>query len=210
MRYSACGAKVTTQIGPAAATWLSAFRRGEPTLLRDLFVEHAPAIRRLLREGFATPNGRFSGMRSHFDLDCAVQEVFRKAFELKARASYDGRAPFVAYLRAIARNHALNTLRRREDAHEPATVARLVNGSATAVTQTPEEQLQRAELRALVQRFKQGCTAFERELLDKRYLESLSQQDTAQELRCTRRKVRTVEALLRKRLARTLREAGEP
>src|SRR5438045_884131 len=56
----------------------------------------------------------FKGYRSPFDLHNAVQEVFRRAFEERARLSYNGVNSYSNWILAIARNMIINQFRNKE------------------------------------------------------------------------------------------------
>jgi RNA polymerase sigma-70 factor (ECF subfamily) len=202
----------TSQNGPSRE-WLEAFRRGDREHLQAIFLEHALRLRRMLRQGFTvssegSPAGRFVGLKSYFELDCAIQEIFRRAFEFKTRASYDGRVSFGTYLNAIARNYALNTLRSREVPSDPVDVASCVNGAAENRPPSPEERVQQKELHDAVAAFRESCCEEERAVLACRYEEGLSQAQAAEKLGKTRRRIRTVENHLRRKLVRLLRDHG--
>jgi RNA polymerase sigma factor (sigma-70 family) len=166
----------------------------------------------MLQQGFAFTKqdgqlARFVGLRSSFDSDCAIQEIFRRAFELSTRASYDGRVPFAAYLNSIARNHALNTLRNREDPVEAEALDRAVEElNPAGQPPSPEQRAMHSELEEVVAGFRKLCSSEEQSIIDCRFLEGLSQADSAAKLGMTRRRVRKLEELLRKRLTRALKD----
>lgn len=95
---------------------VEAFRRGAPAALERVFVAYAPSVEALLRSGFsyerAGHRGQFQGLRSSFDVEDHVHEVFARAFSAAGRSGWDGVHPFGAYLHGITRNLVLDGLRR--------------------------------------------------------------------------------------------------
>ena len=97
---------------------LDGYRRGDPAALERIYRAYAPDLARMLRHGFSFRSGgrmcRFHGVRSSFDLEDRVQEVFTRVFTEQGRLSYDGLTPFAAYLRTVARNLVIDDFRRKE------------------------------------------------------------------------------------------------
>ncbi len=193
----------------ASSSWLEAFRQGDRRVLEKLYFENVAMIRQMLQHGFFVSEGsskRFTGIRSYFALDCAVQEVFRRAFDHTARKSFDERVSFSAYLRGIARNYAFNSLRDREIAVDPEVLMLKVDDVACDERHKPDDLLEQKELRETITQFKNSCSAEEKAVITFRYEEGLSQSRTAARLHWTRRHVRTIEANLRRRLVKLLKD----
>jgi RNA polymerase sigma-70 factor (ECF subfamily) len=158
------------------------------------------------------------GYQSAFDLQDALHETFRRAFEPSARAGYDGLRPYGPYLLAIARNVVLRGFRTREALFpamdEAALAPHEIPISHLEVEVDPEVQVDREQMRALVQRFMDAQTPTDRDILTLRFVEGLSQRDVADHLGLGRQRVRTREARLRASLVRFLaageRKAGLP
>jgi RNA polymerase sigma-70 factor (ECF subfamily) len=196
---------------------LRGFRDGDRAALTEVYAMHAEDLARFLRRGFGfESDGRrhvFVGYQSPFELQDALHETFRRAFEPRARQGYDGVRPYGPYVRAIARNVVLRTFRARvalfplvdEEGGAPASAAQ-IEASATA---GPEHVLQREQVRKLVARFLEGIAAEDRKLLELRFVEGKSQRDVAAVLGIGRQRLRGREAKLRERLIRHLREHGE-
>src|SRR5262249_52913097 len=95
---------------------LDAFRGGDRDALERVYRYYVPIVGRLLRRGFSVRGGKgvatFS-MTQAFEIESAVQEVFLRAFEGRARLSYDGLRRYRDFLFGIAKHVALDELRRR-------------------------------------------------------------------------------------------------
>ncbi len=197
-------------------TLLQGFRGGAPMALRDVYRMYAPEVGKQLRFGFSFESRgrahRFVGYSSAFDLQDALHETFRRAFEPRAREGYDGIRPYGPYLRTIARNVVLRTFRKREvlfpaapddDAGLPPVTAWGESGPS------PEQAVASAEVGALVRRFLDTLDADARRLLEVRFIEGSSQRDAAEILGIGRQQVRSREAKLRTALVRYLEAQGE-
>ena len=97
---------------------LAAFKKGEQGALDVVYRHYAPGVTSFLRKRFTFRSGAghfyFKGIQDPSDLKAAVQEVFRRAFEAKARASYNGINSFTNWVLAIGRNMVINRFRNRE------------------------------------------------------------------------------------------------
>jgi RNA polymerase sigma-70 factor (ECF subfamily) len=195
---------------------LRGFREGDRPSLTEVYAMHAEELARFLRHGFGfESDGRrhvFVGYQSPFELQDALHETFRRAFEPRARQAYDGVRPYGPYVRAIARNVVLRTFRARvalfpvvEGDGDPTTEAQVEASVATG----PEHELQREQIRKLVAAFLDGLDPQDRRLLELRFMEGKSQRDVAATLGIGRQRVRGREAKLRARLIHHLREHGE-
>ena len=92
--------------------FLARFRAGDREALRVVYERFVGDVARVVRLG-ASVNaaGRTAvvpGLRSPFEQTEAIQEVFRRAFEPAARASFTGESSYRGYLRAVACNHLVN------------------------------------------------------------------------------------------------------
>lgn len=209
----------TESQAPNGWTWslLCGFREGSRDALHEVYRRHADEVARQLRYGFSFTSAgrahRFVGYRSAFDLHDALHETFRRAFEPRARARYDGIRPYGPYLKAIARNVVLRTFRSREvlfpimgDDHDASVPTEII---ADADAPSAEQLVARGEIRELVQTFLQALEEGERTLLRLRFVEGRSQRDVAARLGLGRQQVRSREASLRRRLIRHLQRHGE-
>ncbi len=195
---------------------LRGFKAGDRGALTEVYRAHAQDVGTLLREGFAFESGgrrhRFVGYRSGFELQDVLHETFRRAFEPKARASYDGIRPYGPYVKTIARNLVLRSFRAREVSFPVDPVA---GGEASRVLipvddgPTPEQAVHDQQVAALVAAFLKTLSAQDRRLIELRFERGLSQREAAQELGIGRQRVRTRERQLRHNLLVHLREQGE-
>ncbi len=215
------GATSERDAAPNGWSWvvLKGFRAGEQAALTAVYRMHAADIARFLRGGFTFRSGermhRFVGYRSGFELQDALHETFRRAFEPRARASYDGIRPFAPYLRTIARNVVLKTFRAREVLF-PAIDDGALGASDTAAfavaptaIPSPERIVHDAQLRRLVRGFLDSLDADDARLVTLRFSEGKSQRDVAALLGIGRQRIRGREAKLRARLLTYLRAHGE-
>lgn len=189
---------------------LRGFRAGEPAALREVYRAHVGDVTGLLRHGFSFESAgrahRFVGYDSAFELQDALHETFRRAFEPAARQGFDGIRPYAPYLRTIARNVVLRTFRAQRQMFpvadgEPA-------GDAVVLTDTEpsaESGALHREMQAIVRAFLDTLEGRDRELLTLRFVEGLSQRDVADRLGLGRQQIRGREAKLRQALLDHLR-----
>jgi RNA polymerase sigma-70 factor (ECF subfamily) len=207
-----------TALAPNGWAWdvLRGFRAGLPAALTAVYRMHVHDVARLLRHGFTFASAgrahRFVGYGSAFELQDALHETFRRAFEPSARTSYDGIRPYAPYLRMIARNVVLRAFRAQREmfpiADEP------VEGGdaivlADAEAPSAEAVTLRAELDAIVREFMTRLGDDDRRLLTVRFVDGLSQRDAADVLGLGRQQIRGREAKLRAALLAHLRAKDE-
>lgn len=196
---------------------LEGFRDGRVEALTEVYRLHVREVTGQLRHGFSFSSKgrahRFVGYHSAFELQDALHETFRRAFEPRARDSYDGLRPYGPYLRTIARNVVLRGFRAREVQFPE--VADAEGGERRPVeladteTATPEQDVASAQVREVVAAYLETLESVDRELLTLRFVEGKSQRDVADALGLGRQVVRGREAKLRKGLLVFLRERGE-
>lgn len=176
--------------------------------MEQVYRHYAPVLARYLRRGFSYRiDGHpavFSGYRSTFELEGAVQEVFMRAFEERARLAYDGLRPYHGFLCGIARNVVLDELRRRARRGEVLSPfddeesARWVRERAPS---DPADAMDAHRASSLVNQFlEQECSEEEQQIYQLRYERGLSQEAAAEEAGMTRIQVRRRENKLKKRL----------
>ncbi len=181
-----------------------------------------------LRKGFTFRSGTghffFKGIQDPQDLKSAVQEVFRRAFEDRARQSYNGVNSFTNWVLAIARNMVINQFRNREIAFSDYIAPTDERGHLTVMDDEVTEEFsgvlygrpsrpqdsifEHGELKTLIDGFTKELSEHDRKLLILRFADGLGQEETAKILDSTRMKVRTAEARLRSRLRAYLRHSG--
>ena len=207
---------------------LAAFKRGERVAMDEVYKHYVRGVSQFLRKGFtfrgAAGGFYFKGIQDPSELEAAVQEVFRRAFEQKARNSYNGVNSFTNWVLAIARNMVINQFRNREIAFSDYISKSDQRGHLTfmddAVTEEfsgvlyghaakrQDSAFENTELKTLIGGFMRELTAHDRKLLVLRFAEGLGQEEAAESLGSTRMKVRTAEARLRTRLRAYLRNSG--
>ena len=144
-----------------------------------------------------------------------IQETFVRAFADKARASYDGLRPYRPFLLRITKNLMIDRYRarRRQRLREGGRGVGdiddiLETNAAFAVVATPADDLHWNALSAATSEFWQKLDRESRDVVRWRFQEELSQDATAARLGCSRRRVRTLENRLVKRLRRHLKKLG--
>jgi len=189
---------------------LEAFRKGDRDAMDVVYRHYHRGVTAFLRNGFSFRSGTsyffYRGIHDPKDLESAVQEVFKRAFEDRARHAYNGVTSFSNWILAIARNMVINQFRNREVALSSyVSPSDVRSHGAFLDDEVTEEysgliygrparaqdvQLEKAELKDLIDAF----TA------------ELSEDDRV--LGSTRMRIRTAEARLRTRLRAFLRDSG--
>ena len=207
---------------------LERFRNGDRTAMAEVYKHYEPGVTAFLRKGFSFRSGQsfyfFKGSKEHSELEGFVQEVFRRAFEEKARTSYNGVTSFSNWILAIARNMVINQFRNKEIAFSQFVQQEEPDSQYTPLDQelpeeysgvlyaTPvskqDEVVERQELRGLLDNFLSDLSEHDRSLMLMRFSEGKGQEETAALLGSTRMKVRTAESKLKNRLRAYLRHTG--
>ena len=185
---------------------LDAFRRGDSAALATVYFHYVDDIAAMVRHGFSIPT---SGTRVRGAADEAterdlIQEVFARAFAPRARDAYDGIRPYGAYLRRIARNLMIDRVR---------TAGRDVpladdDGEIEIAAEAPEDDAGWVEQRRETAAYVASLAPELRQLVKLRFEDELSQDQAADALGVSRRRVRTLEARIQKGLRKALRRAG--
>lgn len=194
---------------------LPAFRRGDRAALERAYRHFAGDVSRILRLGFVTGGDakvRVPGLHDDAALADAIQEVFVRAFQERARASYDATRPYRPFLLQIARNLRLDQQRR---AGREISLSRLEEevGSFDLdaaierdALDLPEPQARR-EWEGLLAQTRGYIAALDetaRRLIELRFVQGRGQEDVAQAMGVTRRFVRTLEERILIGLRRSL------
>lgn len=207
---------------------LESFRRGDKAAMETVYRHYLNGVTQFLRRGFTfrskTGHFFFRGIQDPVELASGVQEVFRRAFEERARHSYNGVNSFSNWVLAIARNMVINQFRNREIAfsdyispRDPRghlavmddEITEEFSGILYGVPARPQDtQFENTELKGLIDKFTGELGEMDRQLLTLRFAEGLGQEETAKVTGSTRMKVRTAEARLRNRLRAYLRKSG--
>lgn len=200
---------------------LDAFRRGDPQVLTQIYHAFAPALGRFLAGGFSSAqDGRvvrvaIGDASERLDL---VQDAFTKAFAERNRLAYDGIHPYGPFLVRIARNLAIDRLRKTR------RWARLVvedrpltteQGSPTLIDRaedrggmSPEEQAARRQMIDALTSYLAGLPEDERRLLALYHNDEASQRTAAEAMGLTRNQIRTLVARVRRGLLAHMQERG--
>ena len=190
---------------------LEGFRAGSATALSTVYLCYAPGVAAVLRYGFSVVSSggpsRFPGLRQAADLQDGVQEVFARAFAPEARARYDGLRPYGAYLAAIARNWALNELRRARPAELTQEIEE-TTGSVDALPPSPEREAEDRELERLLADFQGNLSPELQRLWELRFDQGLAQEAAALALGKSRIQLRRLESRLKVDLLSFLQRSG--
>ena len=183
---------------------LDGFRRGDTDALEKIYRRYAEGVARYLLARFAL---------STFDLHDTVQTTFLKAFDPKARESYDGLRPYGSWLIRIAHNVALNDLNHASKRFEYVTEED--ERWEACETQfflkndhTPGQEVKNAEISEMLKEFLAKLDDEERKVVEARFENGWSQSKTALELGVTRRRIRTLEKRIRRKAAKEFARSG--
>ena len=188
---------------------LQRFRDGERAALEDVYRAHVDLVARTV----ASTLRRYDGSRlgggwrgRAAELPDLVQEVFARAFEPRARRSFDGVRDYAPFLNQIARNTAIDYLRRigREVPRDPDELSRGLEAVAIS-----EDAVADPRTVALVGQYVACLPTDLRRVHQALYVEGLSQREAADALALGRQVVRRLEATLREGLKAKLMELDE-
>jgi RNA polymerase sigma-70 factor (ECF subfamily) len=185
---------------------LDAFRRGDRAALATVYHHYVDDIAAMARNGFAIPatGARVRGATDEQTERDLVQEVFSRAFAPRARDSYDGVRPYAPYLRRIARNLMIDRARAMNHTVPLDTDdAELVIEPEIGETD-PAWNEQRREAVAYIASLAPDL----QRLVKLRFEDEVSQDQAAEALGVSRRRVRTLEARIQRGLRKALRRAG--
>jgi RNA polymerase sigma factor (sigma-70 family) len=204
---------------------LDGFRAGDEAALYRVYLHYREAVGLLLRAGFgfnsAGARFRFQGFKSEFEVEDALQETFLKAFGEKARQRYSGLRPYAPYLHGITRNLVIDEFRRRkkemalfipegmetrlvEESTDPSPM-----GDWTRMPKGPERLNIRREQQEMVRAFLESLDEPTRQLVQLRFVDGLSQEETADRLGLDRNRIRRSIKDLRQRLLRHMKREGQ-
>lgn len=200
---------------------LDGFRRGDKNALLAVYRHYVRDVTRFLMAGFSFDSGgqrcTFRGFRGGYEIEAALQEIFRRAFEERARLAYNGIDPYKPYLLRIARNAVINDLKSRHP-----ILFRFRAGGAVILEPTPEadpdalrspvfspeEQHEAKEVGDLVAKFLGALDVQGREVFRLRFEEGLSAEETGKRLGLTRSQIRTRESKMRAAFLEHMQRSG--
>lgn len=193
---------------------LRRFRAGEPAALTDIYFRCRGAVAAVARRGILLRGESLRYVHRDADRrfeDDIVQEVFMRAFSTSARLRFDETRPYLPYLFQIARNLRVDLARRGyferplhaelADGYGGAIEASLPGGSASW---HPEHLVDYARARARALRCVAGFDPLCQRLIQLRFVEELSQEQTAQAMALGRGRVRVLERTLLRRIRQRL------
>ena len=196
---------------------LSAFRRGERSVLTEIYLTYVDEVAVLVRRGFVYSRDKVFSVQGvsdeaqQFDL---VQETFARAFSEKTRHAYDGNTPYRLYLFRITKNLMIDRCRSlgREPIHSPNNAAcdidDLLENRGAFLPENPAIVAHRRRQQQTVAAFVSTLSESEMQFYNKRYVLGFSQQKTADVLQMSRRHIRTLEKRLLKGLKTHLKKNG--
>jgi RNA polymerase sigma factor (sigma-70 family) len=200
---------------------LDGFRRGDKKALLSVYRHYVGDVTRFLMRGFSFNSAgkicSFRGFHGGYEIEAAIQEVFRRAFEERARLAYDGINPYRPYLLRIARNLVINDLKAKEPilfrfrAGQPVVLEPAEEEtveSLPAQARSPEEEAEIREVAKLVTAFKARLSPRERGVFEHRFEKGLSAEKAGEELELTRSQVRTTETKLRRDFLAHMQSSG--
>lgn len=199
---------------------LDAFRRGDEVVLTRIYQVFAPSLGRFLASGFSSArDGRpvrvsISDPAERLDL---VHDTFAKAFDERNRLAYDGIHPYGPFLVRIARNLAIDRLRKTRrwsrlvvedrpvgaESDAPSLLDRAVDRASAS----PEEDAARGQLAAVFREYLDSLPSQERELMAL-YHDEASQRTAAQAMGLSRNQIRTLVARVRRGLLTHMQSRG--
>jgi RNA polymerase sigma factor (sigma-70 family) len=196
---------------------LDRFRRGDRAALAAVYERYVDEVATLARRGFTLESQGHvyvAGLDADGEREL-VQETFVKAFSEEARTSFDGLRPYRPFLLRVTKNLMIDRFRARrkeglrEEGGGIGDIEELLEADGDLEARPErEEDLHWKKLSAATSEFLAGVDRESRELVRLRFEEELSQDTVAEQLGCSRRRVRTVESRLQKLLLRHLRRLG--
>ncbi|NRD45772.1 RNA polymerase sigma factor [Corallococcus sp. CA041A] len=191
---------------------LEAFRRGDTAVLTQVYRTYSPEVLRYLSRRFSvhSETGTRSIALTPLDLDAAHQETFVRAFRPHMRQAYDGVRPYLGFLLTVARSTAIDLMRASGRVAREAIPLDDAPELTHAPTESksPEEEALGAEVRSIVRRFLEALPAEGRALAQLRFMDGLSQESAADQLKLTRGEVRVRERRLRLQFTEHLKDSG--
>ena len=184
------------------------FKRGNKAALVRIYREYAHDLVAFLKNGFViqSRDGEyfFPGYRNDaWALENAVQEIFARCFQKRAREAYDGLRPFRNYLFTIARNFIIDEFRKHRTGKviSIAEIDHFAEAPTSGEHHSPgdaEKLLQDAELKALVRTFVANLDDDSRNVFKWRFQKGTSIEYAARKLGVTEYRVKKTEQRIRR------------
>lgn len=195
---------------------LDRFRRGDRDALAAVYYRYVDEVATLARRGFTIESSGHVYVRG-LDADGErelVQETFLKAFAEKARLAYDGVSPYRPYLLRITKNLMIDRYRAAQhatvelDETGVGDIDQLLATNAELAAGTEPEDLHWKSLRIATTEYVATLDDESRQLVALRFVDERSQDETAMHMKCSRRRVRTVEERVIAGLRKALQSRG--
>jgi RNA polymerase sigma factor (sigma-70 family) len=182
---------------------LDRFRRGDRAALAAVYEHYVDDVATLARRGFTIESSghvvvRGAGRDGEYEI---TQETFARAFAEKARLAYDGLQPYRPYLLRITKNLMIDRFRTAQKD------ARIDPDAEITLGEEPVD-LHWKQLFEAATEYVATLDADHRRLVTLRFEEECSQDETAAQMKCTRRRVRTLEGSVQDGLRRWLKTRG--
>ncbi|MFO0728910.1 MAG: sigma-70 family RNA polymerase sigma factor [Myxococcota bacterium] len=178
----------------------------------------------MLRAGFSFDRAgkrcRFLGVRSEFDFEDRLHEVFTKAFSESGRTGYNGITSYAAYLQGITKNLIIDHFRKRErilaeySVEELEPAAPINEGASEPLvgafesTGQPELDAEAHELLKLVAQFRSGLAPRDRQVFELRFEHEQEHKDIVAKTGLSPSKIKTSEKRIRTEFFQFLHRHG--
>jgi RNA polymerase sigma-70 factor, ECF subfamily len=195
---------------------LDRFRRGDREALAAVYYRYVDEVATLARRGFTIESSGHVYVRG-LDADGErelVQDTFVKAFAESARLAYDGVSPYRPYLLRITKNLMIDRYRAAQrrtvelDRSGVGDIDQLLAANCEFAAADEPEDLHWKQLRTATNEFVATLDDESRQLIALRFVEELSQDETALRMKCSRRRVRTIEDRVVAGLRKSLQKRG--
>jgi RNA polymerase sigma factor (sigma-70 family) len=195
---------------------LEGFKRGDRGALTAVYERYVDEVAALIRRGFTMESHGLLHIAGARDADAEhdlIQKTFINAFSERARMSYDGLRPYRPYLLRITKNLMIDRLRAKgrmvEVDQQGGGIDGLLEANAELHSdQEPEHDLHWKELLRATSEFLGELNPESRQFVQLRFEEELSQDQVAERVGCSRRRVRTLEKWVQKGLQVHLGKRG--
>jgi RNA polymerase sigma-70 factor (ECF subfamily) len=177
---------------------LSAFRDGDRDALSQVYWAYIDRVEAYVRK--TMPWG-------HAEIKDVIQDAFIRAFDERARLSYDGLRDYGPYLCTICRNLIVDRARKRgrEVPTEDGTMDETAEAPPSSGGEVPWAD---AATIAVVETYLSSLDPALRQVHEERYVKGIPQREAAERLGISRQQLRTREGKLRDGLSAALRKAG--
>jgi RNA polymerase sigma-70 factor (ECF subfamily) len=190
---------------------LDRFRRGDRATLAAVYERYVDDVATLARRGFTIESSghvyvRGAGRDGEYEI---TQETFARAFAEKARLAYDGLQPYRPYLLRITKNLMIDRYRAEQKAEQGIDdLDQLLAANADLPAAEEPIELHSKALFEAATAYVATLDAEHRQFVTLRFEDEHSQDETAAHMKCTRRRVRTLERDVQDGLRTWLKSRG--